>query len=101
MKIACPSCGFQNIEGEDRCAQCLHTLHQRDIPLPKKNDKIQSVMMTAPISDLITANPEFVKPGAPIAFVVNKRAMGGYRHVPVLREDGTPLSIILIKDVLE
>jgi CBS domain-containing protein len=167
MKISCPSCGFVNIEGEDRCAQCLHTLHQRDIPLPKKSDKIQSVMLTAPISELLTGedllvaspsdtiqkivkifqtkkkncvvvykskklvgimsnrdilwkvtakhkdlskvkvadvmtpNPEWVKPTDPIAFVVNKMAMGGFRHVPVLNEDGTPLSIILIKDVLE
>ncbi len=167
MKISCPSCGFVNIEGEDRCAQCLHTLHQRDIPLPKKNDSIQSVLLTAPISDLITGqdllvaspsdtvqklvkifqeqkkncvlvyskkklvgivsnrdilwkvagktkdlskvkveqimtpNPEFVQPDDSIAFVVNKMAMGGFRHVPVINEDGTPLSIVLIKDVLE
>lgn len=167
MKIACPSCGFVNIEGEDRCAQCLHTLHQRDIPLPKKNDMIQAVMLTAPISELLTGedllvaspsdtiqkilkifqdqkkncvlvyknkkmvgilsnrdilwkvaakykdlskvkvadvmtpNPEFVRPGDPIAFAVNKMAMGGFRHVPVLDDDGAPLSIILIKDVLE
>ena len=165
MKIQCPSCGHQNIEGDDRCAQCLHTLHQVMIP-PKKKDTIQSVMMTAPISDLVTGkdllmaspddsiqkivkifqeqkkncvlvykkkkmvgilsnrdilwkvagkhkdlskvkveqvmtpNPEFVKPDDPIAFAVNKMAMGGFRHVPVLNEDGTPLSIILIKDVL-
>ncbi len=166
MKIQCPSCGHQNIEGEDRCAQCLHTLHQRDVPLPKKNDTIQSILLTAPISDLITGedllvaspddsikkivkifqekqkncvvvyrkkklvgilsnrdilwkvvgkhqdlskvtveqvmthNPEWVKASDPIAFAVNKMAMGGFRHIPVLNEDGTPLSIILIKDVL-
>ena len=165
MKTNCPSCGHANIEGEDRCAQCLHTLHQVVIP-PRKKDTIQNVMMTAPISDLITGadllvaspsdsiqkivkifqeqkkncvlvykskklvgilsnrdilwklagkekdfskikveqvmtpNPEFVKPDDPIAFVVNKMAMGGFRHVPVLQEDGKPLSIILIKDVL-
>ena len=166
MKIQCPSCGHQNIEGEDRCAQCLHTLHQVVIP-PKKKDTIQNVMMTAPISDLITGkdllvaspsdsiqkivkifqeqkkncvivyknkkmvgilsnrdilwkvagkqkdlskvrveevmtpNPEWVRLSDPIAFAVNKMAMGGFRHVPVLDEDGAPLSIILIKDVLE
>ncbi len=167
MKISCPSCGFVNIEGEDRCAQCLHTLHQRDIPLPRVRDKIQAVMLTAPISELLTGedllvasphdtiqkivkifqeqkkncvvvyknkklvgilsnrdilwkvvakhkdlskvkvqdvmtpNPEWVRASDPIAFVVNKMAMGGFRHVPVLDEDGAPLSIILIKDVLE
>lgn len=166
MKIKCPSCGHQNIEGEDRCVQCLHTLHQRDTPLPKKNDTIQTVLLTAPISELVTGedllvaspddtiqkivkifqekkkncvlvykkkklvgilsnrdilwrvtgkfqdlskvkvddvmtrNPEWVKPSDPISFVVNKMSMGGFRHVPVLNEDGTPLSIILIKDVL-
>lgn len=166
MKIKCPSCGFQNIEGEDRCAQCLHTLHQRDIPLPSKTDTIQNVLLTEPISalltgkdllvaspndtiqkivnifqeqkkncvlvykskklvgilsnrdilwrvvgkykdlssvkvsDVMTPNPEFVKASDPIAFVVNKMAMGGFRHVPVLADDGAPLSIILIKDVL-
>ena len=166
MKIKCPSCGYPNIEGEDRCAQCLHTLHHVSLP-KKKLDNIQSAMMSAPISDLITGddllvtattdtldkvvkifqeqkkncvvvyknrklvgilsnrdilwkvvakhkdlskvkvgdvmtpNPEYVMPDDPIAFAVNKMAMGGFRHVPVIQEDGKPVSIILIKDVLD
>ena len=52
------------------------------------------------VGDVMTANPGFVRPEDPMAFAVNKMAMGGYRHVPVLREDGTPVSILLIKDVL-
>ncbi len=165
MNNKCPSCSFENIEGDDRCAQCLHTLHHINIP-KKKDDTIQKVIMSAPISDLVTGddllvakptdtldkvvkifqdqrkncvlvydkkklvgilsnrdilwkvsgkhpdlskvkvgevmtkNPEFVRPDDPIAFAVNKMAMGGFRHVPVVHEDGTPLSIILIKDVL-
>ena len=54
MKLKCPSCGFENIEGEDRCEQCLHSLMQRDLPKAKKDDALQTVMMTAPISDLLT-----------------------------------------------
>ncbi len=166
MRIKCQACGYENIQGEDRCAQCLHSLMQRDLPRAKKDDLIQTVMMTAPIADLITGkdllvanitdtvekivkilqaegkncvliykkkklvgiisnrdlllkvagkhkdlskikaedvmtvNPEYVMADAPIAFVVNKMAMGGFRHVPVLQADGTPLSIIIIKDVL-
>lgn len=166
MDIKCPSCGFDNLEGEDRCVQCLHSLMQRDIPRPKKDDHFQRIMMTAPISELLTGkdllvasttdsiqkiigifqkenknciliykkkklvgiisfrdilrkvtgvhkdlskvkaeavmtpNPEFVRPEDPIAYVVNKMAMGGFRHVPVLAADGTPLSIIMIVDVL-
>ena len=164
--MKCPSCGFENLGGEDRCQQCLHSLMHVDLPMPKKSDKIQSMMMTAPISELLTGkdllvastadsieqivtilqkekkdcvliykkqklvgiisdrdllrkvaghykdlskvkaeaimtpNPEFVRADDPIAYVVNKMATGGFRHVPVLREDGTPFSIISIKDVL-
>ena len=166
MKIKCPVCGYESLEGADRCEQCLHSLMHRDLPRAKKDDAIQSVMMTAPIADLITGkdllvaspsdsvlqivkilqkenkncvliynkkklvgiisnrdillkvtgkykdlskvkaetvmtrNPEYVMADAPIAYVVNKMAVGGYRHVPVLQADGTPLSIIIIKDVL-
>lgn len=166
MDIKCPACGHNNLEGEDRCEKCLHSLMQRDIPRPKKDDKLQSAFMTAPISDLLTGedllvckatdtiqkivkifqkekkgcvlvyskkhlvgilskrdllwkvagkykdlsqtrveqimtrNPEFVYAESPIAYVVNKMAMGGFRHVPVLRQDGTPISIVSIQDVL-
>ncbi len=166
MDLKCPSCGSENIQGEDRCRNCFHSLMQRNLPKPKKDDTLQSVMMTAPISDLITGkdllvantadsvqkiikilqaenknsvliykkkklvgiisnrdllrkvvgkykdlskvkaeevmtpNPEYVTADAPIAYVVNKMATGGFRHVPVLQEDGAPLSIIIIKDVL-
>ncbi|MDP3981819.1 MAG: CBS domain-containing protein [Chlamydiota bacterium] len=52
------------------------------------------------IKDVMTVNPEFVLPEDTIAVVVNKMAMGGFRHVPVLDKDGTPLSILTIKDVI-
>jgi CBS domain-containing protein len=52
------------------------------------------------VREVMTPNPGFVGPKDPIAFAVNKMAMGGYRHVPVLHEDGGPMSILLIKDVL-
>lgn len=50
--------------------------------------------------DIMTSNPEYVTPDAPISYIVNKMAMGGFRRVPVLRSDGTPVSIINIKDVM-
>lgn len=165
-KVVCPSCGFENIAGIDGCEQCLHSLMQKDLPRPKKDDSYQSALMATPMTELLTGkdllvanpndsvakiveifkkekkncilvykarklvgiisnrdllnrvalkhkdlkkvkaseimtpNPEAVKADAPIGYVVNKMAMGGFRHVPVLRNDGTPLSIITIKDVM-
>ena len=52
------------------------------------------------IKEVMTGNPEYVTADAPIAYVVNRMAMGGCRHVPVLANDGTPYSIVIIKDVL-
>lgn len=53
------------------------------------------------VGDIMTPRPGYVRPDDPIAYAVNKMAMGGYRHVPVLREDGTPVSILIIIDVLK
>ena len=166
MNIICPFCDSENIEGEDRCSQCLASLMQTDLPEPEKDDDLQSTIMTAPVAELLTgkdllvanksdsiskivkvlertkkdcvliyenkqlvgivslrdllrkapessldldkasietvmtSNPETIKPEDPIAFLVNKMSMGGFRHVPVLATDGTPLSIVSIKDVL-
>jgi CBS domain-containing protein len=165
--MKCPSCGFDNLAGEETCDKCMHALMTRDLPQPKKGEKIQQVMMTAPISELLTgkdllvakgsdsikkviqilkkekkdcvlvfskrklvgilsqrdilrrvlpkykdlarvtvdkvmtANPEVVRAEDPIAFAVNKMSVGGFRHIPVLAADGTPLSIITIRDVLQ
>lgn len=52
------------------------------------------------IEEVMTKNPGYVMADDPIAFAVNKMSLGGYRDVPVLRADGTPVSILLIKDVL-
>jgi len=165
--MKCSSCGADNIDGEDRCQQCFHSLMQREpVTLQRGNDAFQRAMMTRPVSELLTGqdllvcspsdsvqkivkvfqkfkkgcvlvyakrklvgilsnrdlllrvagrfkdlsqvkveqvmtrNPGWVRPQDPVAFAVNKMAMGGYRHVPVLNADGTPVSILLIKDVL-
>lgn len=50
---------------------------------------------------VMTPKPEFVYANDPLGYVVNKMAMGGFRHVPVLADDGTPLSVITINDVFQ
>jgi len=50
--------------------------------------------------DVMTANPEIVKANDPLSFAVNKMAMGGFRHLPVISEEGNPIGIISIQDVL-
>ena len=53
------------------------------------------------VEDVMTTRIECLKPEDPLAFAVNKMALGGFRHLPVLNPDGTPISVIIIKDVLK
>jgi len=70
----------------------------RDILL--KSRQANYDLSSLKVGDVMTPKPEFVYANTPIAFVVNKMAMGRYRHVPVLASDGLPLSILTIRDVL-
>jgi CBS domain-containing protein len=166
MSIRCPSCGHENQDGDTRCSQCLHTLMDRHLPVPLKEDPLKRMLLNAPLSaivvgenllvasandslqkivsifkkkkktcvliyekkklvgilslrtllneaackypdlsrvtagDIMSRNPVTATLRDPINFAVNKMSIGGYRHVPVLADDGTPISIISIKDVL-
>jgi 2-oxoglutarate ferredoxin oxidoreductase subunit beta len=51
-------------------------------------------------NEIMTKKPETVKETDRIAFVVNKMALGGFRHIPVVNEQGAPQGIVSIKDVL-
>ena len=54
--IKCPSCGVDNVLGSDYCEQCFHSLMQRGLPKPKKDDRFQQAIMTAPVSELLTGS---------------------------------------------
>jgi CBS domain-containing protein len=54
---------------------------------------------TNPVRDYMTPNPVTVKPTDKLAFVLHKMDVGGYRHLPVLR-DGQPLGMISVRDML-
>jgi CBS domain-containing protein len=53
MHIVCPSCGYRNIEGSDRCSECLQSLMNLDLPSVKHDDIIQELIMTCPVSAIL------------------------------------------------
>ena len=55
--------------------------------------------MDRPVSDFMTPNPETVRPTDTLAFGLHKMDVGGYRHLPVLK-DGQPLGMISVRDML-
>ena len=59
--------------------------------------------------DSATANVEVVTAKAPetleatdnIAFVLNKMSVGGYRHIPIVDDSGTPVGVLSVRDIVD
>lgn len=55
----------------------------------------------APITSVMTSNPECLTFDDEIAFALNKMTVGGFRHVPILDSDGSPAAVLSMRDVVE
>ena len=53
-----------------------------------------------PVEDLMTPNPESLTLNDEVKFVINRMHVGGYRHVPIVNEQGEPLHLISLRDML-
>jgi CBS domain-containing protein len=53
-----------------------------------------------PISEFMTSKVESLPPSAKIAFAVHRMNMGGYRHVPVVNNEGQTVGIFSVRDIL-
>jgi CBS domain-containing protein len=51
------------------------------------------------VSDFMTPDPEVVSADATLAFALHKMDIGGYRHLPVVK-DGKPIGVISVRDML-
>jgi CBS domain-containing protein len=55
---------------------------------------------TLKVKDVMTPNPESFQPDDSIAFILNAMHVGGYRHVPVVDEQGRPLAVASVRDIV-
>jgi len=49
----------------------------------------------------MTRSPDAVLSNGTVAFVLNRMAVGGFRHVPVVDEDDRPVALISVRDVVQ
>ncbi len=56
---------------------------------------------TAPVGDVMTANPEKLHLDDGIAFALNKMSVGGYRHIPIVERDGRPVGVLSVRDIVD
>ncbi len=81
----------------DEPGQLVGIFSERD--LLKRIGSEVAAYENLPIAQFMTPRPECVSTNDTLNFVLQKMDAGGYRHVPVL-EDGKPVSIISVRDML-
>ena len=52
-----------------------------------------------PVREFMTAGPETVREDDTLAFALHKMDVGGYRHVPLVK-DGQPVGVLSVRDML-
>jgi len=54
----------------------------------------------ASVAKFMTPAPETLRPKDPVAYALNKMSVGGFRHVPLVDDEGRPAGMISAGDVL-
>jgi CBS domain-containing protein len=54
-----------------------------------------------PVKDYMTKHPISERPEASLAFALNLMSNGGFRHIPIVDQEGIPIGIISVKDVVD
>lgn len=53
------------------------------------------------VSELMTPRPETLPEGSELVFALQKMAVGGYRHVPLLDADRVPVAVVSMRDIVD
>ncbi len=59
-----------------------------------------STLGDRPVSAFMTAPPETLEPDAKVVFAVQRMDVGGFRHIPIVDEDGELAGIVSVRDIL-
>jgi CBS domain-containing protein len=63
--MICPSCGHENIDGSDRCENCLSSFRDLDVPRADSAEGLVRSVMEDTLAQLHTETPVYVKPETP------------------------------------
>lgn len=95
----CPSCGYENIDGSDRCENCLSPFRQLDIPSADAAEGLARSVMEDTLTKLEVDATVSVAPNTPALEVVQRMRTENTGCALVV-EEGKLLGIFTEHDVL-
>jgi len=98
--MICPSCGKNNLPGQDRCTRCSTSLMQLDVP--QADTPARWRIMVDPISSLepSTIAPQIVDEDEPLSNAIARMQEKNVGYVLVTGEGGRLTGILTEHDVL-
>src|SRR5882762_10002571 len=95
----CPSCGHENIEGTDRCENCLAPFRDLDVPRADSAEGLARSVMEDNLSELDSDEPICVVPDTP-ALEVTRLMKNSNCGCALVVDDGKLVGIFTEHDVL-
>ena len=92
---------------QQRHIGCLLVVHQgrlvgvfteRDV-LTKVSARDLDIDRTR-VEDLMTPDPECLRPDDELVYALNQMHMGGYRHIPLVDDAGQPVGVVSMRDMV-
>lgn len=72
---------------------------ERDVLLKVAGNQIDPARTAA--SAYMTRDPVTLPPDAGVAFALNKMVVEGFRHIPLVDEQGCPVGVVSMRDIIE
>lgn len=83
----------------DEQGELVGIFSERDVVL--KVSLCSYDLTTTPISEVMTPNPQTIRPTDSVAHALHMMSIGGYRHLPVVEDDGMIVGLISVKDLVD
>ncbi|HXQ23509.1 MAG TPA: CBS domain-containing protein [Candidatus Acidoferrales bacterium] len=53
------------------------------------------------VETVMTRNPESLSPDDRVSYALNKMSVGGFRHIPLVDDDGHPVGVVSMRNVVD
>jgi CBS domain-containing protein len=90
---------------EERIGALLVTKDDRPVGIFTERDVLRRVALSTigpetRLGDVMTPDPEALNMEAGIAFALNRMIVGGFRHVPIVDQDGRAVGVLSVREVV-